>query len=91
MVSQLEMSHMEHMDLATVWADQQLNGEHLPYVSIIRQSEVGRTIEPYIDLTLVKWCAEHCQHPWAWWFDAHHIYMGFGSQEELLLFQLSCQ
>jgi len=45
---------------------------------------------PTIEHELIEWCDVNCQGPWAWWFDANHAYIGFASQEEQLLFKLSC-
>lgn len=48
------------------------------------------TTVPCIEQELIEWCETHCQHPWAWWFDASNGYIGFSTLEELIYFKLSC-
>jgi hypothetical protein len=63
---------------------------NLPYIIVVRSSDYSVTIDPYINREMLTWCQANCLHHWAWWFDSNHIYMGFSSQEELTMFQLSC-
>lgn len=46
---------------------------------------------PGIPMSHTEWCRDSCSHPWAWWFDEHHAYMGFADEGECVLYRLSNQ
>jgi len=73
----------------TLWhGDVKPQPQDLPHVIAFKPSHDHE--QPGVPQSYVEWCAENCREPWAWWFDAFTSYMGFTSQTELVLFQLSC-
>lgn len=70
------------------WAGGTPRPEDLPHVVSLAPASDGMPAVPYEH---ADWCRNNCRHPWAWWFDEDHAYMGFADVDECLLYSLSNQ
>jgi hypothetical protein len=82
------MTFSRHKSIQNKFRRDNIPPEEVPFI-YKHLSLYEDTAIPCIEQELIEWCENHCQQPWAWWFDAEHGYIGFASQEELMQFRLS--
>lgn len=80
--------HWDHARTYSYWSSASPRPVDLPHVASW-PAEDGML--PGIPRSHAEWCRDHCSHPWAWWFDEEHAYIGFADACEFTLYRLTYQ